>query len=106
MFGCGRPNEFDDEAYLRAGLIVVSSKRHEQGYYDTRLDRPLIRLTDNGALSWSRVVELGQLIAGQVRPEGMPVFRESQGGCSDVAPASWTHQQALERGLGREVSFE
>jgi ornithine cyclodeaminase/alanine dehydrogenase-like protein (mu-crystallin family) len=106
VFGCGRPNEFDDEVYLRAGLIVVSSKLHEQGYYDTQLDRPLIRLTNDGALTWQEVAELGQLVAGQVRPNGMPVFRESQGGCSDVALASWAYQQALERGLGRDIGFE
>ncbi|MFI5266464.1 MAG: hypothetical protein ACHQ7M_03710 [Chloroflexota bacterium] len=105
VFGCGRPNEFDDDVYLRAGLVVVSSKLHEQGYYDTRLDRPLIRLTDEGTLAWGNVAELGQLIAGEVRPNGMPVFRESQGGYSDMALASWAYEQALERGLGREASF-
>ena len=105
VFGCGRPNEFDDEVYLRAGLVVVSSKAHEQGYYDTKLDRPLIRLADAGAIAWDAVAELGQLVAGQVAPRGMPVFRESQGGCSDVALASWAYDQALARGLGREFSF-
>ncbi|HEX6512112.1 MAG TPA: hypothetical protein VF157_07440, partial [Chloroflexota bacterium] len=105
VFGCGRPNEFDDDVYLRAGLIVVSSKLHEQGYYDAKLDRPLIRLTDDDTLPWDGVVELGQLLAGAVQWQGLPVFRESQGGYSDLALAAYAYQQALDRGLGREFSF-
>jgi ornithine cyclodeaminase/alanine dehydrogenase-like protein (mu-crystallin family) len=106
VFGCGRPNEFDDDVYLSAGLIVVSSKLHEQGYYDTKLDRPLIRLMANGTLDWQRIAELGQVVADQMTWQGMPVFRESQGGYSDVALASWVYERAPEAGLGREFSFE
>jgi alanine dehydrogenase len=105
VFGCGRPNEFDDEVYLTAGVVVVSSKLHEQEYYDTKLDKPLIRLAAAGRLQWRRIMELGQVVAGHVQWEGMPVFRESQGGYSDVALASWIYEQALARGLGREFSF-
>jgi alanine dehydrogenase len=105
VFGCGRPNELDDDVYLRAGLITVSSKLHEQGYYDTALDRPLIRLTSSGALSWDAVAELGHVITGAVQPQGMPVFRESQGGFSDMALAAHAYQQAAAAGLGREASF-
>ncbi len=47
IFGVGRPNEFDDDVYLRADLITVTSKAHELGYYDTKLDQPLIRLSQN-----------------------------------------------------------
>lgn len=105
VFGCGRPNEFDDDVYLQAGLVVVSSKTHEQGYYDVKLDRPLIRLTDSGRLAWEEVAELGSLVAGQVQPQGMPVFRESQGGYSDVALAAWAYERATERAFGRPFSF-
>ena len=38
IFGVGRPNEFDDDVYLRANLICLMSKAHELGYYDTKLD--------------------------------------------------------------------
>ncbi|HLQ35924.1 MAG TPA: hypothetical protein VK457_24815 [Chloroflexota bacterium] len=105
MFGCGRPNEFDDDVYLRAGLIVVSSRLHEQDYYDTQLDRPLIRLAADGRLDWQHVAELGEVVTDQIQWQGMPVFRESQGGYSDVALASWVYEQALEKGLGEEFSF-
>ena len=37
VFGVGRPNEFDDEVYLRADLISVTSKTHELGYYDKQV---------------------------------------------------------------------
>ena len=109
VFGAGRPNEFDDEVYLRANRIVVSSKVHELGYYDTKLDQPLIRLAREGRVEWDRVAELGQLVAGQVSvaPEygDIVVFRESQGGYSDVALASWAYKQALEKGLGSNIAF-
>jgi len=105
VFGCGRPNEFDDEVYLRARWIVVSSKLHERGYYDTKLDRPLIRLADSGQIAWQEVAELGAVVAGQVTGGPGVVFRESQGGYSDVALASYVYEQALAKGLGTEVSF-
>ena len=58
VFGVGRPNEFDDDVYLRANLICVTSKTHELGYYDTKLDQPLIRLSQQGTgfLGWRRGV--------------------------------------------------
>jgi ornithine cyclodeaminase/alanine dehydrogenase-like protein (mu-crystallin family) len=105
VFGCGRPNEFDDGVYLRASRIVVSSKLHEQGYYDTALDRPLIRLTDAGRLRWEDVAELGQVVAGSVPGGPGTVFRESQGGYSDVALASYVYEQALRLGSGIEAAF-
>ncbi len=109
VFSAGRPNELDDEVYLRAGLIVVSSKVHESGYYDTKLDQPLIRLAREGMVEWDRVAELGQLVAGKVSAppvsDDIVVFRESQGGYSDVALAAWAYEQALEKGLGSNIAF-
>ena len=108
VIGAGRPNEFDDEVYLLAGLIVVASKVHELGYYDTDLDQPLIRLARAGMVEWDKVAELGQLVAGQISPppasDDIVVFRESQGGYSDVALAAWAYEQALEKGLGRDIA--
>ena len=110
VFGAGRPNEFDDEIYLRASLIVVSSKVHELGYYDKSLDQPLIRLYREKKIDWERVAELGQIISGKVSvpapSEGMMVFRESQGGYSDVALAAWAYEQALKKRLGKEISID
>jgi ornithine cyclodeaminase len=110
VFGVGRPNEFDDAVYVRSNLICVTSKTHELGYYDQKLDQPLIRLTQQGRISWDSVAEFGDLLAGKV-PEpdvshSIIVFRDSQGGYGDLALASWVYEQARRRGLGQEISTE
>ena len=67
VFGVGRPNEFDDEVYLRANLISVTSKTHELGYYDTKLDQPLIRLSQQeGKINWNSVIEFGDIVSGKI----------------------------------------
>jgi len=110
VFGIGRPNEFDDDVYLKANLICVTSKTHELGYYDTKLDQPLIRLSQQGRISWDSVVELGDIIAGKVAAPDIAtsviVFRDSQGGYGDLALAAWAYEEAKRRGLGREISTE
>ena len=110
VLGAGRPNEFDDDVYLRADLIVVTSKAHEEGYYDVKLDQPLIRLSRHGALSWHSVVEFADIIAGKISlpeiSESTIVFRDSQGGYGDVALAAWVYDEARRRGLGQEISTE
>ena len=110
IFGVGRPNEFDDDVYLRADLITVTSKTHELGYYDTKLDQPLIRLAQNGTISWDSVAELGDILAEKFavpsRANSIIVFRDSQGGYGDLALAAWAYEEASRRGLGQEISTE
>jgi len=110
VFGVGRPNEFDDEVYLRADLISVTSKTHELGYYDTALDQPLIRLSQQGRLSWEGVVEFSDIVAGKASVPDLStsiiVFRDSQGGYGDLALAAWAFEEAREGGLGQEISTE
>jgi ornithine cyclodeaminase/alanine dehydrogenase-like protein (mu-crystallin family) len=110
IFGVGRPNEFDDDAYLRADLITVTSKTHELGYYDTKLDQPLIRLSREGRIPWNSVVEFADIIAGKIsapdRSTSVVIFRDSQGGYGDLALASWAYEEARRRGLGQEISTE
>jgi alanine dehydrogenase len=110
VFGVGRPNEMADEVYLRANLISVTSKTHELGYYDTELDQPLIRLSREERISWDKVVELSDIIAGKASvPDfstSIIVFRDSQGGYGDLALAAWAFEEAGERGLGQEISTE
>jgi len=107
VYGCGRPNEFDDEVYRRADSIVVSSKTHELGYYDTKLDQPLVRMSQAGQISWDGVAELGEIVVGRVQlPDaegGLTIFRESQGGYSDLALAAAAYEQAVEKGLGQNI---
>lgn len=110
VFGCGRPNEFDDDTYLRAALIVVSSKTHELGYYDTQLDQPLIRLSREERIAWDEVMELGQLVTLEGPPpglnDGFAVFRESQGGYSDVALANFAYEEAVRQGRGQIIVLD
>lgn len=110
VFGTGRPNEFDDDVYSRAKLIIVSSKEHELGYYDKELDKPLLRLAGAGKIKWDEVAELGQLVANRIdvdpASEAIYVFRESQGGYSDVALAVGAYEEALKRGLGQTVQLD
>jgi ornithine cyclodeaminase/alanine dehydrogenase-like protein (mu-crystallin family) len=110
IFGIGRPNEFDDTVYLRADLICVTSKTHELGYYDTKLDQPLIRLSQQGKISWDGVAEFGDLLAGKLSvpdaSKSIVVFRDSQGGYGDLALAAWVYEEARSRGLGQEISTE
>jgi len=110
VFGVGRPNELDDEVYLRADLISVTSKTHEFGYYDKDLDQPLVRLSQQGQVSWDGVAEFGDLLAGKVlvpdATKSIIVFRDSQGGYGDLALAAWAYEEARSRGLGQEISTE
>jgi alanine dehydrogenase len=110
VFGIGRPNEFDDEVYLRANFVCVTSKAHELGYYDAKLDQPLIRLSQAGALAWSAVAEFADVIAEKVAPPGnsdrIVVFRDSQGGYGDLALAAEAYEEARRRGLGQEIDTE
>ncbi|HTN73137.1 MAG TPA: hypothetical protein VMO00_18795 [Methylomirabilota bacterium] len=110
VFGVGRPNEFDDEVYLRANLISVTSKTHELGYYDTKLDQPLIRLSQEKKIPWDGVVEFADILCGKaVVPDfstSIIAFRDSQGGYGDLALAAWVCDEARERGLGQEISTE
>ena len=110
VFGIGRPNEFDDNVYLRANLICVTSKTHELDYYDRNLDQPLIRLSNGGALPWDSVAEFGDIVAGKIAVPNMAqnviIFRDSQGGYGDLALAAWVYEEARRRGLGQEVSAE
>src|SRR5690242_12466128 len=84
LFGVGRPNEFDDEVYLRANLVTVTSKTHELGYYDTSLDQPLIRLSQQGKIRWDKVTEFCDIVADRFcvpdPATNLFVFRDSQGG--------------------------
>jgi ornithine cyclodeaminase/alanine dehydrogenase-like protein (mu-crystallin family) len=107
VFGIGRPNEFDDEVYLKANLVCVTSKTHELNYYDTKLDQPLIRLSQQGRVAWNNVAEYCDVISGKVTlPElsrSLIVFRDSQGGYGDLTLAAYAYEEAKKRGLGQEV---
>lgn len=110
VIGTGRPNEFDDQVYLKAKLIIVTCKEHELGYYDKELDKPLLRLAEQGKVDWNEVAELGQIVTGQIQvdpsSDDIYVLRESQGGYGDVALAAWVYEEAARRNLGTTFDFD
>jgi len=110
VFGIGRPNEFDEDVYLKANLVSVTSKTHELNYYDTKLDQPLIRLAHQGKLSWDGVAEFCDIVAGKAAVPGLQdsliIFRDSQGGYGDLTLAAYAYEEAKRRGLGQKVSTE
>ena len=110
VFGIGRPNEFDDDVYLKADFVSAASKVHEINYYDTKLDQPLIRLSQQGGLSWDGVTEFCDIVAGKVAvpdfPDSLIIFRDSQGGYGDLTLVAYAYEEAKRRGLGQEISIE
>jgi len=110
VFGIGRPNEFDDDVYLRATLICATSKIHELDYYDRKLDQPLIRLSQEKAIAWDSVAELGDVLSGKIAvpdlSRNLIAFRDSQGGYGDLALAAWVYEEARRCGLGHEIDTE
>lgn len=95
--------EIEDEAYLRADLIVLGSREQERnyvGWIDETHDFTLVRLAREHRLDWNKMVELGDVIAGRVRPKGITIFRESHGGFGDLIIANWIYEEARRRGRG------
>jgi alanine dehydrogenase len=103
----GIRQEIDDETYLGAELVVVSSKEQEQRFSaDPGTDNVLLRLVTSGKLHWDDIAELGEVVSGKrQRPAGKSVFRESQGGFGDLVLANWLYERAKELGRGVEINL-
>jgi alanine dehydrogenase len=105
----GKPTELSHGLHLKANRIVVGSQEQERNYSNSSVALPLVELTAEGKLSWSRIPELGELISGRVpgreSREEINIFRESQGGYGDIAFATWIYEEARRRKLGRELEL-
>ena len=105
----GKPTEISQGLHLKADRIVVGSQEQERNYGDRSAALPLVELTAEGKLSWSRIPELGELVTGQVigraNAKEINIFRESQGGYGDMAFATWLYEEAKRRGLGSKISL-
>src|SRR4029077_3767412 len=101
----GKPTELSHGLHLKASRIVVGSQEQERNYSNSSVALPLVELTAEGKLSWSRIPELGELVSGRVpgreSRDEINIFRESQGGYGDIAFAGWIYEEALRRKLGR-----
>jgi ornithine cyclodeaminase len=103
----GVRTEVDDDVFLRASLIVTTSKVQEMNIHDMRDDWPLVRLTRSGRLTLDSVAELGDVVAGRVmRPDGITVFRDAQGGFSDIALAALAYERAVALGRGTDIDVD
>ncbi len=94
--------ELDDEAVARASRIVVDDR--EQAAIECG---DLLPLVAAGTLSWARVYELGEIVAGKVpgraSPDEITLF-ESQGlALEDMAAAALLIQRARAAGIGQEI---
>ena len=105
----GKPTELSRGLHLRADRIVVGSQEQERNYDDRSAALPLVELTAEGKLSWSRIPELGELVsgeaAGRTNRGEINIFRESQGGYGDMAFAAWLYEEAMRRGLGKRLEL-
>jgi len=105
----GKPTELGRGLHLKADRIVVGSQEQERNYNDRSAALPLVELAAEGKLSWSRIAELGELVAGQAigraNRDEINIFRESQGGYGDMAFAAWLYEEALKRGLGKRMEL-
>lgn len=105
----GKPTELGRGLHLKAFRTVVGSQEQERNYQDKSAALPLVELTAEGKMSWSRIAELGELVCGSVRGresrDEINIFRESQGGYGDMAFAAWLYDEAVRRGLGKEMAL-
>src|SRR5262245_60633022 len=105
----GKPTELSRGLHLKASRIVVGCQEQERNYQDKSAALPLVELTAQGKLSWSRIPELGELVTGRAigraNREEINIFRESQGGYGDMAFAAWLYEEAVKRGLGKRMEL-
>jgi ornithine cyclodeaminase/alanine dehydrogenase-like protein (mu-crystallin family) len=96
--------ELDEIAVTRAGMIAVD----DLGAAELECG-DLAWPIEKGLLSWSKVKELGDIVAGLMpgrrAPDEITLF-ESQGlALEDVAAARLVYERALERGIGTPLPF-
>ncbi len=96
--------EIDDQVVTRSGLIVVDSIEQ------TKIESgDLIEPAANGLISWDRVRELGDVVAGKTsgrtNDSMITLFKSNGIALEDVAAAIWVYQRARERGIGRQIEL-
>jgi len=96
--------ELDEKVITKASLIVVDEKEEAK-----RFGGDLLWPIDHGLLRWDRVVELGEVVAGQVTvPDwnsGVILFESLGIGLEDVAIANAAYELALANGAGRKIEL-
>ncbi len=96
--------ELDDQAIDRCGLIVVDSK--EQAMIESGdLIEPALR----GVISWQKVRELGDIVAGKTvgRADNSTItlFKSNGIAVEDIALAARVYERARSQGIGIEIDL-
>jgi alanine dehydrogenase len=96
--------EFDDEVITRADRVVATLK--EQAIMDEQAD--LFEPVTQGLISWDRIADLGELVAGKAAgrrsPRDITVFKQnSDQGVGFMALAKLAHDKARAAGIGIEI---
>jgi ornithine cyclodeaminase/alanine dehydrogenase-like protein (mu-crystallin family) len=100
----GNRPEVDRSVFERADLVVTTSKVQEMNVHEISDDWPLVQLMQADGITLDEIAELSDVMAGRVTvPDGITVFREAQGGYTDIAMAVWLYERAV--ALGRGVDF-
>ncbi len=96
--------ELDDEVIRRTTFIAADST--EQARMEAG---DLVAPVSSGLLSWDRVHELGEVVAGKVggrtRPEDITLFKSLGIAIEDVAVAALIYERARKDGVGRELTL-
>jgi ornithine cyclodeaminase/alanine dehydrogenase-like protein (mu-crystallin family) len=94
--------ELDDNAVNRCAFVCVDSI--EQAKNETG---DLASSVERGSLSWARVRELGEVVAGKVagraNHDDITLFRSLGIAIEDVAVGAWVYERARECRIGRDI---
>lgn len=94
--------ELDREAVLAAAVIAADDVEQVR-YESTDLAIPV----SQGALSWDRVVSLGDIVAGKISGRALPtditLFKSLGVAIEDVALAAHAYEKALAQGAGQTL---
>ena len=107
----GKPTEIESRTCTRKRIALWSAAKSRNAIMAiSSAALPLVELTAEGKLSWSRISELGELVTGSgaraaTSRDEINIFRESQGGYGDMAFAAWLYEEAVKRGLGKKMDL-
>ncbi|TLZ75935.1 MAG: ornithine cyclodeaminase family protein, partial [Methanobacteriota archaeon] len=96
--------ELDDAAVRRCAFVATDSieqAREESG--------DLVEPMKRGLLTWDRVHEISEVVAGKVRgrtnADDITLFKSHGIAIEDVAVAALVYQRARDRGIGKSISL-
>jgi alanine dehydrogenase len=96
--------ELDDMVINRSRVICVDSL--EQAKIESG---DLIAPIEKGLLEWSRVLELGAIVAGKAQgrelPDDITLFKSHGIAVEDVAVGGWVYEQARKQNVGEALAF-